>query len=144
MSVIAQQRPAIERLISGLDDAIGTSVKKALATPVGLRDWSLNQRPLRFAGVSRPLGTNSQTNHIVGVFVPGHSDRHQIEGPQGSLAECDAIVLVRNPTDEERAASPLSSSALRIVQALRFDHSGYGADQTTLAALPQTQEYVAC
>lgn len=129
MSVIALERPAIEELLRRTSTA-------AHRPPGFVTPLTLDGTRLRFLGVSRPQGVNSSLPAHVGVFVeePG-------EHESGDLNECEAFVLVRPPTDEERTHHPLSRSALRAVELLTpTEHDG----QLRLARTNHHALFVSC
>ena len=109
MSVIAQERPAIERAITRWNALNSGKARRVRIDPV--------LEPVRLAGISRPGGVNSSLNDTVAVFVPTQ-DADVSKSIGVDLPVYDQVVLVRQATAEERAQSPLGLSALHVVELL--------------------------
>ncbi len=142
MGVMANERPAIDTLLRrlGVDGQI--NVGAVLREGELPQQWSVDGKQIKFAGVSKGQGPNASSDRAVGVFVLGKKDLKQDDTIK--LSACDAMVLVRSPTADEREASVLSRSAMKIVQALTFAEPEDQTSPLKLAKLPATETFVAC
>lgn len=99
-------------------DAIETLVLNAGTSPIDLRELGkleLDGKPLHLCGVSTGQGHHSRSRARVAVFTygePGESVSRE--------APCDAAVLLRAPTQEERDRRG-SNTALHALDALTID-----------------------
>lgn len=139
MAVIAQQRHAIEQVLELTPE---DTLKKTRTHLRGNQDWI--DAHVTLVGISRGGGTNASTSHVVGVLSILQEGQQAVRGFQ--LRECDAIVLVRPASQDERDKSPLGNSALHVVEALSVtqlnDHDQEGG--LCVLKLPFSSEYVAC
>ena len=143
MSVIALERPAIEAVLNRVNPAEFERYRLRLTSGLrvpGLARYTLHDVPVRFAGVSQGGGVGSHSIKRVGVFVerPGASGLY--EPPHEEVHTCDFLVVVRSPTTQEREASALSRSALRIVEAVRLRPGSLEG----LESLEITEPFVVC
>jgi len=142
MGVMANERPAIDTLLKrlGVDGQI--NVEAMLREGELPQQWSVDGKQIRFAGVSKGMGLNASSDRAVGVFVLGTKDLEQDDAIE--LSACDAMVLVRPPTAEEREASMLRRSAMKIVEALTFAEPKDPESPLQLTKLPATETFVTC
>lgn len=100
-------------------DAIETIVLTAGTSHIDLRELGehleLDGKPLHLCGVSTGQGHHSRSSARVAVFTFGEPGE-----PVSREAPCDAAVLLRAPTQEERDHRE-SNTALHALDALAID-----------------------
>lgn len=128
MAIIDTQRSAIETLV----ELAGTS-------HINLRsidDWTLelDGEPIVFCGVSQGQGPQSRSDAKVAVFSFGEPDHSRPLPSQ----KCDAAVLLRSPTQSERARWG-SNTALHSLDAIKIEATDRGV---RVSKLGHSAQYV--